>query len=104
MWILMNDAMLSVVADNNDASRLLVRARYVGDIEAVWPEAEVLEGEGTDYRYRAFLERSVVAQAILERVFAIDYGNFKNSVSCHRRHDLYSQFWLLARMDQDEQS
>jgi len=43
MWVVLNDAFLSVVADRDDPNRLLVRARFHNDIARVFPNAEVTE-------------------------------------------------------------
>ena len=68
MWIFLNDAFVSIVADRKDRTRLLVRGRLPGDIERLWPEAEVLEGQGSDYRFRAFLPRAAVVKTITKRL------------------------------------
>jgi hypothetical protein len=105
MWICLNDAFLSIVADRNDPERLLVRARRAGDIERVFPQAEVLVGVGTDYLYRALLPRSTVSEAITARIDSIDYPNFKNSVAERDRHDAYMQFWdVMYRYQQRERA
>ena len=74
---------------------LLVRARIDGDIERVFPAADVIEGAGTDYRYRARVSRAEVTQAMTDAVEAIDYGNFKNSIPKYSkdRHDAYMSVW-----------
>ena len=95
MWICLNDAFLSIVAVKGDDERLLVRARRAGDIERVFPEAEVLVGVGTDYLYRAFLPRSTVSDAITARIDSINYTNFKNSVTEDDRHDAYMEIWSV---------
>lgn len=79
-WLVFNDAFLSVVEDRDDRSRLLVRARAPGHIEAVFPSASVIELDTSDYRYRAFLDRGEVARTVAARFEGIDYPNFKNSV------------------------
>ena len=93
MWIFLNDAFVSIVADRNDRTRFLVRGRLPGDIECLWPEAEVLEGQGSDYRFRAYLPRASVVKAITNRLRDVDYGNFKGSVRQSRRHDAYFEVW-----------
>ena len=93
MWICLNDAFLSIVADHAHPGYLLVRARRQGEIEKVFPDAIVLRNVGSDYRYRAFIPRSQVALALVERLEAIDYGNFKNSVRDADLHDAYYQIW-----------
>lgn len=96
MWIYLNDSFLSVVADQNDAEELLVRGRKAGDIEAVFPEAAVIETPANDYRFRASVRREVVAAQIAKRLLAIGYPNFKASVPDQARHDCYSAVWLAT--------
>ena len=93
MWIFMNDAFLSIVEPPNQSDVLLVRARVRGDLERVFPEAEVVETTERDYRFRTFLPRKQVADVISKQVMNIDYGNFKNSVNEDLRHDAYAQVW-----------
>ncbi len=94
MWIFLSDSFLSIV-DIGDKSgqTLLVRARHKGDIERAFPEAKVIEGGGTDYRYRARIDREAVAQRMAEAVRGIDFPNFKSSVREPDRHDAYMQVW-----------
>lgn len=93
MWICLNDAFLSIVVDQTHPGYLLVRARRRGEIEKVFPDSIVLRNVGSDYRYRAFIPRSQVALLLVERLEAIDYGNFKNSVRDADLHDAYYQIW-----------
>ena len=80
MWIFTNKGFLSIVEDKDDPARLLVRARYEGDIERHFGgEAEVIELEDSDYRFRAFFPREKVQAVIDRELSALDYGNFKNS-------------------------
>ena len=93
MWIFLSDAFLSIVDKGGDGSTLLVRARQAGEIERVFPEAKVIEGAGTDYRYRARIAREAVAQAIADSIRAINYPNFKSTVKDRKRHDAYMRVW-----------
>jgi len=95
MWILMNNSFLSIVKDRNKKNGLLVRARVEGDIENVFPKARVKADIGTDYKYRAFIPKWVVSEAIKKSIENIDYDNFKNSVPLDdtARHDAYLQIW-----------
>lgn len=95
MWIFLNNAFLSIVHKDGDDSTLLVRARRRGDIEAVFPEAEVRETPGNDYRFRALLDRETVAQAMAESVRNICYANFKDTVKDRARHDAYLGVWTV---------
>ncbi|MBL8423470.1 MAG: hypothetical protein JNK06_08240 [Candidatus Accumulibacter phosphatis] len=102
MWIFLTDSFLSIV-DKGDqtGNTLLVRARRQGDIERVFPEAKVVDGAGTDYRYRARILRSQVADAIAESVRKVAYGNFKNEVSENDRHDAYFDVWSAMNKFQE---
>ena len=95
MWIIMNDAFLSVVQNIYDEDELLVRARVEGDIERVFSNAEVFADEGSDYKYRSYLNKREVAKVIEWNVLDIDYGNFKNSVSSSdsKRRNVYDRVW-----------
>ena len=103
MWIALNNSFLSIVQNRNDSSELLVRARVKGDIERVFPEAETFEDLKADYRYRALIQRDLVAKALASQVSEINYDNFKNSISndeC-QRHDAYLKVWGNLRTLQD---
>lgn len=104
MWICLKNSFLSIV-DKGDPSgqTLLVRGRKAGDIERVFLNARVTEGGGTDYRYRARIDRAIVAEGIAEEVKRISYSNFKSAVSEHKRHDAYMQMWnVMYRFQQQE--
>ena len=92
MWIFLNDAFLSVVADK-DPDCLLVRGRIKGDIERVFPGYLVLENEGTDYRFRTVVPRRLVADRLSDMAEDISYKNFKGSVKDKVRHDAYLRCW-----------
>jgi hypothetical protein len=54
---------------------------------------EMQVGGGSDYRYRARIDREHVADAIAEAIRTIKYGNFKNTVMEADRHDAYFEVW-----------
>lgn len=93
MWIILNNAFLSVVAHRTKSEVLLVRARVAGDIERVFPAAKVVENRSADYRFRAEIPRPEVTAALATVVQTIDYDNFKASVIDGRRHDAYMNVW-----------
>ena len=101
MWILMNDAMLSVVRHTDQKDKMLVRARLAGDIERVFPSAQVAVGGGSDYRFRAVLPEKEVADAVSKRLLDINYGNFKASVREPKRHDAYFKVWDVMHQMQE---
>ena len=75
MWLFTSKSFLSVVSDkeNPTGDRLLVRSRIMGDIEEVFPSADVMETPYADYRFRAWLPRSEVTQALSRYVEDLDY-------------------------------
>lgn len=94
MWIFTSGSFLSIVDKGNSSGKtLLVRARKAGDIENVFPNAIVQSGGGTDYAYRARINREEVAQKMAEQVRGITYSNFKNTVKDHARHDALMGVW-----------
>jgi len=93
MWIYTKEGFYSAVEDRFDPNTLIVRARVAGDLERLWPDADVLETPDADYRYRAALSRQEVAAAVAKAVLGIDYGNFKDSISDKRRKSFYMMVW-----------
>jgi hypothetical protein len=99
MWICLNDAFFSIVHKECGPDELLVRARRPGDIERVFPGADVKKSTSTDYLFRAVVPRADVADALMTMAMTVDYSNFKNSVGDRRLHDAYSGFWgIHARL------
>lgn len=101
MWVCLNNAFLSIVNKGGDGGDLLVRARRRGDIERVFPDAAVVEREGTDYEFRAHVSKAVVASAMVDLVQEIDYSNFKSSVTDTPLHDAYMDVWLAMNKLQE---
>lgn len=89
MWLFLSDVYLSVVAHREDPNVLLVRSRIQGDIERILPGVPVHHTPRNDYAYRALVPRQVFAQAMADRILAMDYGNFKGSVWEDWRHRRY---------------
>jgi hypothetical protein len=95
MWLCFNDGFLSAVADKNDPTRLMVRARRKKDLRNVFGDVEIIKNAGTDYRWRTFVDRRAFAALVAARVEKINYPNFKNSVEDQDLHDLYLDFWTM---------
>jgi len=90
MWIMLNDAFLSIVKKDVRDDELLVRARRLGDIEKVFGrDVVVTRSTDSDYLFRAAIKRDAVVRAIQNEVLRIDYGNFKDSVAETELHDAY---------------
>ena len=93
MWIMTNNSYLSSVSKDCGPAELLVRARRAGDIERVFPNAEVTLHTNRDYLYRAVLPRDAVKQALAAMIDHIDYPNFKDSVEDGSLHAAYASVW-----------
>lgn len=95
MWVMLNDAMFSIIEYDQDPTTLVVRARREGDIEKVFrayrDKVEVTPAR--DYRYRIYADRTYVSEIMSSEVHRIDYGNFKDSVEDHDLHDAYVKVW-----------
>lgn len=102
MWVFLSDSMLSIVSGPRSSNKLVVRARLPGDIERIFPGVAVVEGGGTDYRFRATVDREVAARKISALISGIDYPNFKGSVADDKRHDIYMKVWSVMKRAQDE--
>src|SRR3974390_3608909 len=93
MWIMTNNSYLSIVSKDCGPAEMLVRARRAGDIERVFPNAEVTLRTNSDYLYRAVLPRDAVKQALAAMIDHIDYPNFKDSVEDTSLHAAYVSVW-----------
>lgn len=104
MWIFLSGSFLSVVDKGDKTGKtVLVRARHKGDIENAFPSASVVEGGGTDYQYRARIDREEVALRMADEVRGIKYPNFKSTVNEHDRHDAYMRVWDTMFRFQEQQ-
>lgn len=99
MWIFLSDAFFSIVAKPNCTDQLVVRARRPGDIERVFPSAEVVTIPGRDYQFRAYIDRTTVAEAMYRKVQTLSHTNFKDSVREPQYHSACSAVWhVMAKL------
>ena len=95
MWVFLKHSFLSIVDKSSVDGCLMVRARRSGDIERVFPAADVRETPGNDYLFRADVPRKEVAARIAEYIMEIDAPNFKASVKDKPLHDAYMGVWSV---------
>ncbi len=94
MWIFLPDSFLSIVDKGDSTGKtLLVRERVAGDIESIFPKAKIETDVGSDYRFRARIDREEVVNAIAESVRTIYWPNFKDQVKEKDRHEAYLDVW-----------
>lgn len=115
MWVFLNNAFVSIVANRDvhkklGANTLLVRSRTKGDIERAFPDKKrrttVVTGKGTDYKFRAVVDRAYAAEQLAAAVLSIGYDNFKGSIPMtsaagRKRHDAYMRVWTVMRQEQE---
>ena len=97
MWIQFNNSFLSIVENRDNKLELLVRARVKGDIEKIFPDANVFEDDSADYKYRAFISKAKVSAKMMFKMTNINYDNFKNSVMESERKNAYNNVWIELR-------
>ena len=90
MWVFSQQAFLSIVRHIDKANILIVRSRFPGHIERLFPKAHVLEDAERDYRYRTELSLKEVSEAIAKMVLRIEYDNFKSSLDMNDERYLES--------------
>jgi putative AlgH/UPF0301 family transcriptional regulator len=83
MWIFTQNSFLSIVKHNQKGNLLVVRSRFKGHIQRIFPKARVLEDANRDYRFRVELPIREVSKVIARLVSEIDYDNFKNSLNIY---------------------
>ena len=102
MWIFLSNSFISVVQKPGDSNLLTVRARIEGDIERVFPDAQVQANKGTDYKYRAKVPREAVAKVLHDQAMSVSYPNFKSTVKDRKRHDAYMGVWSAMHAAGDQ--
>jgi hypothetical protein len=106
MWVFLNNAFFSAVADRNDKTRLVVRARMGGDLERTFPEYadKVIESGDSDYRFRIFISRNDFATVMFNQSLDIQYDNFKNSIPQEEdsRYRAYTGVWSVMNKFQEQ--
>ena len=111
MWLMTSIGFFSIVQKPDDRTRntLTIRTRVKGDLEALrqgyLPDmGEILEHQGTDYRYRAVAPKASVASALSQLTLNLDYDNFKDEVrrvQGDERARTYGEVWCALYRLQD---
>ncbi|UVK55849.1 hypothetical protein DBIPINDM_002412 [Mesorhizobium sp. AR02] len=95
MWICFKEGFVSAVQNPDDPDDLVVRARNVRHLEALFPNHEIVMSPDADYACRAYIPKTEFGALLARKSAAIDYQNFKASVMDRRLHQLYAEFWRL---------
>ena len=101
MWLLIPEGFYSIVQKEGE-KELCVRARVGADLdrlrETYLPTlGATVETPGSDYRYRAWIDRDDLAEGMAEIVRNLDWANFKDEVARHdaSRAHVYGQVWNI---------
>lgn len=96
MWIFTTSGFYSITQDRDTPSMLWVKARVKGDLEKLGVnKRRICHTVGTDYAYRAKVDRGVLVSLLKHEIHGISYPNFKNAVKDHRRHKAYLDIWYV---------
>lgn len=95
MWVFTNKGFISAVAHRTKRGHLMVRARRLDHLQAIFPGIEVHQTNNADYKYRVTIHRDLLAAVMNKEIDGMQYDNFKNSISDHSYHDACSQVWRV---------
>jgi hypothetical protein len=98
MYVFTENAFLCVVAHEQDERLLEVRARFQGDIERTFPEAEVAYTPSEEYPYSTSVSRGRASERIALQVEHIGYRRFNPSSDEPWRQTVYSEVESVIRM------
>lgn len=92
MWLLTDTGFLSIVQHRSDPTKLLVRARVRGDLQAFAAKYETLFGDAltiqenpnADYRWRTVAARDHVADLFRAKIMELDYDSHVKDVAIRR--------------------
>ena len=73
MWLFASKGFLSIVAHRHKPEYLLVRARKMSHLKALFPNADHYYDPGADYPHRAEIHRSIVANMALDYIMNLKY-------------------------------
>jgi hypothetical protein len=101
MWVFLRDSFLAITEHEAESRLLDVRARIRGDIEKVFPEADVVETIEGDYRFRTALPRERVAQAMSLRTSKVNYVSFEDATEGAERRLVHHDVWNVMFDEQN---
>jgi hypothetical protein len=94
MWIMLNDAFISIVKKDCKPGELLVRARRPGDLERVFAnKLKVTRSTDSDYMFRAVIKVKDIKAVMNREIDNVVYSNFKDSVRDDDLHRAYLKVW-----------
>jgi hypothetical protein len=101
MYVFLPDAFVAIDEHEREPRLLIIRARIRGDIERLFPEADVVETIDRDYRFATSLPRERVAQVIGLRTAKLNYAHFFDAIKDEDRKQAYIQVWATMYEEQN---
>lgn len=99
MWIMSPKGFVSIVRKDCPPGHLLVRSRRRECLEALFPDADIVENVGTDYQFRAVIPQLDVINVVSRELIELDYPNHKDATTDDDLHSAYSAVWsIMARL------
>ncbi len=93
MWLFLPDAYISVTEHESEPRLVCVRARVRGDLESLFPEADIAETIDRDYRFATSLPKERVSQVVSLRIAKLNYASFFEAIPDEDRKQAYIQVW-----------
>lgn len=97
MWVYTPDSFISVVKHTTKPRTILVRARFPGDIERVFPKAVVRKTPDADYLFRAEVSDRCLEHAMVRLARQVKYPNVKGAVAGRAKNDPLAELTMDSR-------
>jgi|GEM_PF-563507 len=93
MWVFTSKGFISAVAHRDKPEHLMVRARRLEHLQAIFPGTEIQQIASSDYKYRITVSKDTFAAVMFQEIKRLTYDNFKNSIPDAEYHDACGQVW-----------
>lgn len=101
MWIFTKSGFYSVVADQEQAGKVVVRSRWKEDLanlnKGLKVKGKIIQAQKADYPFRMIIDQLAWARFLHGQAEMIDYLNFKDQIKDYERHDLYLKVWAALK-------
>ena len=104
MWIFTKDAFLSIAQHPEDPRLVIVHGSIEGDIERIFPGAEVGQHFDSDHRFSAAVTIDRAVQAMIKEFKSINYGELQSAVEEVSRWHTYINVWVTMYEEQTRRS
>lgn len=98
MYVFTENAFLAVLAHEQDERLVTIQAKFQGDIERTFPEAEVAFTPADEFPYSTAVSRDRAAERIALRVQHVGYRRFNPLSEEPWRQELYEQVESAVKM------